>query len=204
MKKKTAKDIMEALLKSFEALGKQPDVIYSDPEGGTTDKDILQTLDDMGIQYLRTQSSAHFVERFIRTFRGMLKKRIDASLPNRPGPWVIPRWGLYCGDVLKAYNNSVHSATGMSPVDARKPMNEMDAKISMEMKAKRGRKYPELEEGDYVRILRKKKLGEKESASAFQEGRHKVESVVTNFGQKFYVLEGSKREFIRADIVKVY
>ena len=202
MKTKHGKVLMSALLKSFEALGKQPDMLYSDREGAATDKELHAAFDEMGIHYQTTQSHAHFVERFIRTFRGMLKKRIDASLPNRPGPWVVPKWGLYCNDVLKAYNNSVHSATNMTPVDARKKINLMDAKVSMELKAKRGRRYPELNEGDRVRVMRKKGLGEKETASAFQKDVFVVNSISQNLGQDFYRLNNG-REYIRADLVKV-
>ena len=78
----------------------------------------------------------------------------------------------------------------------------MDAKVSMELKAKRGRRYPELNEGDRVRVMRKKGLGEKETASAFQKDVFVVNSSSQNLGQDLYKLNNGK-EYVRADLVKV-
>ena len=36
----------------------------------------------------------------------------------------------------------------------------------------------------------------------FKPGRHKVESITENFGQKFYKLS-DKREYIRSDLAKM-
>ena len=47
----------------------------------------------------------------------------------------------------------------MTPQEATKPHNRIDAKISMELKAKHQRKYPDLTEGDSVRIFEKRKPG---------------------------------------------
>ena len=103
---------------------------------------------------------------------------------------------------LNVYNTTTHSAIGMTPTEARIKGNELAAKISMEMKARRIRKDPEINVGDTVRVLRKTALGDKEFVGAFRHGRHKVESISTNLGRKFYKLD-DRREYIRADIVKV-
>ena len=50
----------------------------------------------------------------------------------------------------------------MTPNDATKPHNRIDAKVNMELKAKHNRKYPELSVGDKVRIFEKRKVGDKE------------------------------------------
>lgn len=96
----------------------------------------------------------------------------------------------------------VHSATGMTPADARKPASEMSAKAAMELKAQRGRKYPPIEVGDFVRVSRKKVLGDKEFVGNFRPGEHEVLSISENFGQKFYKLD-DRREYIRSDITLV-
>ena len=77
----------------------------------------------------------------------------------------------------------------------------MDVKLALEMKAKRGRKYPELQVGDTVRILRNKKLGEKENVAPFRKGRFNVDAITENFGRKCYLIEGV--EYTRSDLVKV-
>lgn len=73
----------------------------------------------------------------------------------------------------------------------------------MEMKAKHGRKYPELSISDTVRILRnKKQVRDEEFMGNFKSGEHKVKSISTNFGQHFNWLTDG-REYIRSDIVKM-
>ena len=62
----------------------------------------------------------------------------------------------YLSEVLLTYNNkSIHSATGMTPKEASKKENEFKAMISVALRAKKERKYPELNVGDKVKILRK-------------------------------------------------
>ncbi len=104
---------------------------------------------------------------------------------------------------MTEYNTkNKHRLTGITPVEARKPSSEADAEIAMEMAAKRGRKFPILEVGDTVRILQKKKLGDKEFMDQSKAGKHKVESISDNFGQKFDMLS-DRKEYIRSDIVKM-
>ncbi len=104
--------------------------------------------------------------------------------------------------VLAEYNTTKHRITGMSPTDARKPSNEADAKAAMELAATSGVKFSPLRAGDTVRMLKKKKLGEKEFMDAFKPGKQKVVEITENFGQKFHKLS-DKREYIRSDLVKM-
>ena len=114
------------------------------------------------------------------------------------------QWSDLVPSLLAVYNNKhKHRMIGMTPAQARKPSSEMDATISMEIEATRGRKYPILRVGDTVRILRKRKaVGDKETMDNFKPGEHKVVSISENFKQKFYLLT-DQREYIRADIVKM-
>ena len=105
---------------------------------------------------------------------------------------------------MMEYNTrNKHRITGMTPAEAKKPSSEVDAKASMELVARWGRKFPILQIGDVVRVLRKKKaVGEKEFMSQFKPGEQTVESISENFGQKVYRLS-DQREYIRSDIVKM-
>ena len=105
---------------------------------------------------------------------------------------------------MSEYNiKNKHRITGMTPAEAKKTSSEVDAKMAMELVARRGRRFPILQIGDVVRILRKKKaVGDKEFMSQFKPGEQTVESISENFGQKFYRLS-DQREYIRSDIVKM-
>ena len=46
----------------------------------------------------------------------------------------------------------MHSATEMTPREATKPENELNAYVKMKLKAKRSRRYPPLAVGDKVHI----------------------------------------------------
>jgi hypothetical protein len=66
----------------------------------------------------------------------------------------------------------------MTPAEAKKPSNEADANIAMEMVAIKGRRFPVLQIDDIVRILTKKKtVGNKEFMKQFKRGEHTIESI---------------------------
>jgi hypothetical protein len=90
----------------------------------------------------------------------------------------------------------------MTPVEARKPSSEADAKAGMEMAATHGRKSPTLQVGDTVRTLKKKRLGGKDFMDKFKPGKHKMESISEHFGQKLHMLS-DRKEYVRSDIVKM-
>ena len=51
----------------------------------------------------------------------------------------------------------INSVTKMTPEDARQPKNKLDVSMNLNLKRKRNRLYPEIKEGDKVRIYTKKK-----------------------------------------------
>ncbi len=121
-------------------------------------------------------------------------------MPEKTNPNI--QWQTLIPEILAVYNNkNVHTATGLTPSEARKPSAEADAKMSMEMRAKRGRRYPTINVGDKVRAIRNKILGDKEFTGNFRAGEHEVLEITVNFGQRFYRLDDG-REYIRSDIVK--
>ncbi len=77
MKKNDHKHIMPAMLEAFRQIGKQPEIVMTDPERALTHKDVKQFFEEASIQHIITQSAVHFAERFHRTFRGMLQKRYE-------------------------------------------------------------------------------------------------------------------------------
>ena len=47
--------------------------------------------------------------------------------------------------ILLTYNNKlVHSPTGLTPIEARDPSNELEANVNMQLKAQRNIKYSEI------------------------------------------------------------
>ena len=76
MKERKAANIMAAILKGFRDIVKQPDVLHTDEEGALMEKTVAPEFAKMGIQHIITTSSAHFVERFSRTFKYMISQKV--------------------------------------------------------------------------------------------------------------------------------
>ena len=148
----------------------------------------------------RTPQKNGVVERMSRTFKNALFKRVERRRSQAPGADDV-QWADFVEPIMQQCNSAVHSSTGKTPIDARKSSNEMDVELSLEMKAKRGRKYPELQVGDTVKILRNKKLGRKRMSPLFRSGRFNIDAITKNFGQTFYIIKGV--EYKRADQAKV-
>ena len=63
------------------------------------------------------------------------------------------QWTDYNLEIMLTYNDKMnHSATGMTPNQARKEKNEFKAMINVASKAKKERIYPELFVGDREKI----------------------------------------------------
>ena len=72
-------DITAGIMEALNKLGGKPKLIYSDDEGSLNTQDLVDFFKDEGIQNYKTRGRPHFAERFIRTFKDMLFKRVDAG-----------------------------------------------------------------------------------------------------------------------------
>ena len=105
------------------------------------------------IELYTTRGHPAFVERFIKTYKDMLFKRVEAD--EKKGKQNI-QWTDYNLEIMLTYNDKMnHSATGMTPNQARKEKHEFKAMINVASKAKKERIYPELFVGDREKIMRK-------------------------------------------------
>ena len=75
LKSRDTTSVMTAIFKAFSIIGKQPEILYTDDEGALTGKWVAGEFERAGIQHIKA-SSAHFVERFSRTFKNMISQRM--------------------------------------------------------------------------------------------------------------------------------
>jgi hypothetical protein len=217
--------LSEALKKMKEAQDvDKPKIIYSDDERAWSVGDIPPYLKEHNIKHYITRNHAQFAERFIRTYKAMLYKRIDSKkremvqdfkTEKKAKPldedenededeYEEPQWHLFNHQILLTYNNlQIHSATKMTPKDAIKTTNSIDVKTNLELKARKNRMYPPLAIGEEVRIMRKKKIGEKERTSIFGQEKYKVVSIDRELGQKYYTTDQGSRQYTRGELLKV-
>ena len=97
----------------------------------------------------------------------------------------IPSWTTIYRDLLDAYNNTKHSATGFAPNDIKK--EDIDTVRKNIKKKGRGKKYEEIKEGDSVRLQLKEKTFRKESDPTYGTELHQVE---LNKHDGVYIVDG--------------
>ena len=130
----------------------------------------------------------------------MLYKRIDGDTKQKDGY----QWTDYLQQTMKSYNTeNIHSSTKMTPIEAIKPTQSIDVKTNLELIALKNRKYPPLNIDDNVKILSKRKPGEKERISKWSIEIYKVKSITKILGQYYYKVDGIDRDYIRGEILKV-
>ena len=183
-----------ALEQIFAKMG-TPNQIYSDPDSSLLGNKLKGFLESKNVELVTTYEHANIAERTIRTIKSMLDKRIE----DNPRIWktVLP-------EVLKKYNEKmVHTTIGMTPEEATNPGAEFDVKTNLEIHRIRNRTYPELSEGNRVRVYKKKSKFAKERVPVWEDVVRHVENITTSFGQKFYKVSGIDRPLIRANLLKV-
>ena len=201
IKSKTPPDIIAGTMEGLQKMKAKPKIIYTDDERGIASADFKEYVDGEGIELYRTRGHPAFAERFIRTFKDKLFKRVEHD--EKKGKANI-QWVDYIFEIMITYNNKdVHSATGLTPNEARKERNEFKAKLNVSVKARKEKIYPPLEVGDRVKILRKKAITEKERTSHFLQGEYTVEAINTKLNQKYYTLEGFNRPLLRHELSKI-
>ena len=200
---RTPPDLLAGILEGIQKMGEKPKMIYSDEESSLIGDrvDIRGALKDRGIELHTTRGRSAFVERFIRTFKDMLFKRVEAD--EKKGKPNLD-WADYIFQIMLTYNNkNIHTSTKMTPKEARLKRNEYAVKLNLELRALKNRKYPELNVGDEVKVMRKKAITEKERTSKYLKETFKVTRIEEKLGQKYYHLEGRKRPNLRFELLKV-
>ena len=201
IKSKQPDDILAGLMEGMNKMGKKPKMIYSDEESSLKTEMITSYLEEEKIELHKTRGHPAFAERFIRTFKDKLYKRIENE--EKKGKDNI-QWIDYITEIMLTYNDKdVHSATGLTPKDARKPRNDAKAKISMTIKARKTRMYPEIKVGDSVKIMRKKAITEKANTSHWLKEIFKVVRIEKKLGQEYYFVEDRPRGLLRHELLKV-
>ena len=163
IKSKSPSDVLAGMMEGIQKMGRKPKMIYSDEEGSLNSADIMGYLEKENIEIHKTRGHPAFAERFIRTYKDMLFKRVEFD-QKKEKPNI--QWIDYNTEILLTYNTkNVHSTTGLTPKQAREPKNEIKTKLNISIKATKTRKYPNLDVGDSVKVMRKKGITEKERTS---------------------------------------
>ena len=151
-KRKDGPNTLAAIMEGINKMNnlKKPKMLYCDKDTTFTDKILDEFSKKEKIKVIFTTTHPMVVERFNRTFKNMVWKRLKADSTKKKA------WTDFVDEVMKTYNSTPHSATGMKPFEARQPENTLQTKINLEMHRHSARTYKEIDVGDNVKIYYKK------------------------------------------------
>ena len=201
IKTKNGEDVLEATKEALKKMGKKSKIIYTDDERAIAGEDFKNYVEGEGIELYRTRGHPAFAECFIKTYKDMLFKGVEA---DEKAEKQNIQWTDYNLEIMLTYNDKMkHSATGMTPNQARKDKNEFRAMLNVASKAKKEKIYPELNVGDRVKIKRKKAITEKERTSHWLNGYYVVQEIAEKLNQKHYKLTDYPRLLMRHELLKI-
>jgi len=194
IKNRTPESIIAGLKKIIAEMGK-PKQLYSDEESSVKSAKMVEFLNRTEIKSVQTSTHAHTVERFIRTFKDNLYRRLDALKQDKKD------WYRHIGPIIKKYNSTEHSTIQIKPKEAGEKVNHLWVSWHLQNNAKRNRKYPDIKPGDMVRVHIKPKIGTKAHEPKWSSTRHKVIRIDGNSYLIDYLPK--KKLFLRHELLKV-
>ena len=199
---KTIPEFIESLKTGINDMGGKPETIYCDGEGAIGSNEMKAFLADENIRLIQTRRHAAVAERHIRTIKDLLFKRMEHLKTD------IDDWHTILPPVLLQYNTRmIHSSMGMTPADAKLPRNESLVKARLEIKRISKRKYPEVKEGDSVKVYQKKDKLDKERVSTWSTQLYKIDTITESHGQTFFTvipkIPNWNKDLVRSEILLI-
>ena len=145
-----------------------PKQLYPDEEASFRAKVFFRFMNDNDIKHVQTSTHAPSVERFIRTPKDNLYRRLHGLNLNKS------EWVKHVKNIVTKYNNTGHNTTKIKPLDAVKKENNLWALWHLQNNATKDRKYPKINEGDMVRVNMKKNKFTKGHEPNWSRERYKV------------------------------
>ena len=171
-----------------------PKTIYSDQGSEFKNASFQKLLDKHNIQIIFALGHAPFVEAFNKNIKGKLIKYMKLNNTKN--------WSDFLPQVLNAYNNTKHSATGVAPNNVNRK-NELEIAMKLKNKAKMGN-YPDIKVGDQVRlpIVHKTHQGYKQQ---WTDDLHTIEKTYHN---GVYMVNGDlyprkELQLVKGDVIKL-
>ena len=185
IKGKTESDLAHGMIECFAKMGKTPQILYTNGETGIRNSGLFQKYFD------EHKITVHFT----RTHPVFAERLLGPSQPCLVRGLILEKNG---------YNNNklVHFATNYTPKEATKPINELKVYVNLKPKAKKNRKYLDLNVGDMVRIYTKRKPFDKSHISVWSIQAYRVEEIVHSRGFTFYITSARDRAFLRNGLLK--
>ena len=186
LKNKKAQTIVKALKEIFKESGRRPDKLWTDKGTEFFNKDVK---DLVYLYATENEEKSSIAERWIRTMKENMFKYFTDNNTNKYID-VLP-------DLVEDYNNTVHSSTKFTPVEASKKENELKVWRNLYPdRYKTSRLNPKFSVGDMVRITKKKKVLEKGYTARWTEEIFTIKEIQET-NPITYILEDLQGEEIK-------
>ena len=194
---KKKETLLEGLKQIFKELGK-PKILMTDEEGGLVSNYVSDYLKKEGITYIVNRNHAPFVERYIRTLKSMISKRLS----KRPDV----HWYDLLFETYIVYNRKmISTATKMTPAEAEKKENQAQVQMNLQLQKKHNKQYDISNLHDKVRLFRKRKhLSEKEEVPIYSKQTYEVVKIEDNkdAGKLYFLSNYHEKPILRRQILK--
>ena len=184
LKNKKGKTVAEALKNIFEK--RKPEKLWTDKGTEFKNKDVKKLIE---IYSTENEEKSSIVERWIRTIKEKMWKYFT---DNKTYTYmdVLP-------DLVKDYNNTVHSSIKMTQIEASKKKNELTVWRNLYPdRFKINNLTPKFSVGDEVRITKKKKVFEKGYTTRWTEEIFTIKEIL-NTNPIIYKLKDLEGEEIK-------
>ena len=138
-------ELISALKLIFKSMG-TPKQLYSDEESSFRAKVFFRFMNDNDIKHIQTSTHAPSAERFIRTFKDNLYRRLD-GLKQEKSDWVKHVKISFINIIIQSIT------TKSKPLDAVKKENYLWVNLHLQNNAKNNKKYPKVNEGDCLWLI---------------------------------------------------
>ena len=162
IKDKTPEESIRAFNEVLEKIG-APEVISHDNEGSWNSTQFIILINSHTNKHIITSTPPPFAERMVQTIKNMIHQRLEGLEISKE------QWVDILTSVLKEYNNTKHSTTGLAPNEATTKDNHFDVWLNINNKATYNRKYPPIKLGGQVRTDVKPKSMKKGTVSVWSK-----------------------------------
>ena len=171
-----------------------PKVLYHDSEGSWSSAEFIRLLNSHNIKQIITSTPPPFAERAVQTIKNMIHARIEGlDLP-------VEKWVEMLPAILRKYNTTKHSTTGITPNEAVKPSNHMMVWLYISKRATYNRKYEPIKVGDEVRTYVKPKSMKKGYDSSWSKDVYTITFIKDN---QYLINDHRRRVWNRWELLKI-
>ena len=168
----------------------------SDREGAWESTEFVKLLNEHKIKHIISSSPPPFSERAVQEIKNMIFTRLEGLEIDKQN------WIQILPAVLKKYNNRLHGTTELSPIDARKPENQIQVYMNIRQKAQFKRKYPKLNLSDQVRTYIKPHTFKKGWDTSWSKEIYKIIHISAD-GKQFLVNHNKRKVYNRWELLKI-